>query len=537
MQPATPGSSAAKANSMSKLLHTAISEMATAQPEAPAVVMRSERITYGYLDEASSRLATALRRNGCEPGDRVALLLRKSTDALVAMVGVLKAGCAYVPLDPQSPPARLSAVLESSQPVALVGHRATADTIGRIAPACMVAMMDTTVGATTGLGHEDWASASAETLDEISPTEPAYIMYTSGSTGQPKGVLITHENATHFANWAVAHFELGTGDRNSSHPAFHFDLSVLDIFPTLRSGGSLHLIPPEANLLPASIAGLIGDQQLTQWVSVPSILTYIAKHDAIPLGGYPDLRRVLTCGEVLPTATLMYWMERVPHARFSNLYGPTEATVASSFYDVADPPADTASSVPIGIPIPREELLVLTRDMERAETGVIGNLYIGGAGLSPGYWEDPVKTEAAFVPDPWNPGRIIYRTGDLASIDEQGIHYFHGRSDTQIKSRGYRIELGDIEAALSGLAYLLNAVVVPVQDDNFGSVSVSCAYVPRPGEEVTAVRIKRDLNRLLPSYMIPTGWREFSLFPTNRNGKIDRGAIQSAMEDQSAAQV
>ncbi len=522
---------------MNKLLHTAISEMAAAQPEAPAVVMRSEQITYGYLDEASSRLATALRRNGCEPGDRVALLLRKSTDALVAMVGVLKAGCAYVPLDPDSPAARLSPVVESSQPEALIGHRATADTIGQIAPACMVAMMDTTVGATTGLGHEDWASARAETLDAISPTEPAYIIYTSGSTGQPKGVLITHNNATHFANWAVAHFELGAGDRNSSHAAFHFDLSVLDVFPTLRSGGTLHLIPPEANLLPASIAGLIGEQQLTQWVSVPSILTYIAKHDAIPPGGYPSLRRVLTCGEVLPAATLIYWMERVPQARFSNLYGPTEATVASSFHDVADPPADAASSVPIGIPIPGEELLVLTRDMERADTGVIGSLYIGGAGLSPGYWEDPAKTEAAFVADPRNPGRIIYRTGDLASVDEHGIHYFHGRSDTQIKSRGYRIELGDIEAALSGLAYLLNSVVVPVQDDKFGSVSVSCAYVTRPGEEVTAVRIRRDLNLLLPSYMIPTGWREFMLFPTNRNGKIDRRAIQSAMEDESAAQV
>ncbi|MBT8213815.1 MAG: amino acid adenylation domain-containing protein [Acidimicrobiia bacterium] len=515
---------------MSKLLHTALSEVAAVRPETPAVVMGSEHISYAELDEASSRLANALRHRGCEPGDRVALLLRKSPEAIVALAGVLKAGCAYVPLDPQSPASRLSAVVESSRPAALIGHSATADTVGRLAPGCLVGMMDGAEGATSGLGYDEWRSAPAGPLHAIDPSELAYVMYTSGSTGQPKGVPITHANATHFVDWAVGHYGLAAGDRNSSHPPLHFDLSVLDVFGTLGTGGTLHLVPPEANLLPASIGGLIAEQQLTQWFSVPSILTYIAKHDAIPQGGYPSLRRVLACGEVLPTATLIYWMERVPHARFSNLYGPTETTVASSFHDVVDIPADATSAVPIGRPLPGEELLVMTADMEPAATGEIGDLFIAGAGLSPGYWEDPAKTKAAFVPDGNDPGRTIYRTGDLASVDENGVHHFHGRSDTQIKSRGYRIELGDIETALSGLDYLLNAVVVPVRDDTFGSVSVSCAYIPRPGQEVSPTRIRRDLHPILPSYMIPTGWREFVSFPTNRNGKIDRPAIQNTIE-------
>jgi amino acid adenylation domain-containing protein len=518
---------------MNALLHTAITEIAAVRPESPAVVVGSEHITYGYLDEASSRLAHALHRSGTRPGDRVALLLRKSTEALVAIVGILKAGCAYVPLDPQSPTRRLTAVLASSRPKALIGHTATAAVITELAPACRVGMMDGAVGAAAGLSHEDWMSAPPHPPDGVDSSGAAYIIYTSGSTGEPKGVLITHASAVHFSDWVIDHYGLKPGDRNSSHPPFYFDLSVLDVFATLRSGGALHLIPPEAGLLPASLAGLIGDQALTQWVSVPSILTYIAKHDAIPPGGYPELRRVLTCGEVLPTATLVYWMGRVPHARFANLYGPTEATVASSFHDIPDLPADPAAAVPIGIPIPGEELLVLTEARERAGTGVIGDLYIGGVGLSPGYWEDPAKTAAAFVPDPEYPGRIIYRTGDLASVDEHGIYHFHGRSDTQIKSRGYRIELGDIEAALSALDYLLGSAVVPIRDDTFDSVAVSCAYVPRLGQAVTPARIRRDLSLSLPSYMIPTGWREFDSLPINRNGKVDRPAIRRVLEGES----
>lgn len=516
-------------------LHSPISDVAAFQPDASAVIMGSTHLSYGSLDEASSKLANALHRAGCRPGDRVALLLQKSPEAIVAIIGALKAGCAYVPLDPQSPVARLAAVLESSRPSILIGHSATAEAIGELSPICPVAMMDSASGATPGLGHADWFSGSADPVEADGSSEVAYIMYTSGSTGQPKGVPITHANATHLVDWAVSHYELAPGDRNSGHSPLHFDLSVLDVFATLRSGGTLHLIPPEANILPASIAGLIAEAELTQWFSVPSILTYMAKHDAIPPEGYPTLQRVLTCGEVLPMATLSYWMKRVPHARFSNLYGPTETTVASSYHDVAVPPADTSSSVPIGVAIPGEELMVLTRDMQPVKPDVTGDLYIGGSGLSAGYWEDPEKTEAAFVPDPRADGSTIYRTGDLASFDGDGTFHFHGRSDTQIKSRGHRIELGDIDAALSGLNYLMNAAAVAVNDSSFGSVSVSCAYVPRTGEDVTPSRIRSDLSLLLPSYMIPTGWREFASFPTNRNGKIDRVAIREVIEGERSA--
>jgi acyl-coenzyme A synthetase/AMP-(fatty) acid ligase len=221
-------------------------------------------------------------------------------------------------------------------------------------------------------------------------------------------------------------------------------------------------------------------------------------------------------------------MRRLPHVRFTNLYGPTEATIASSFYDVPRCPADEKTPIPIGQACDGEELLVRDENLEPIPPGAIGDLYIGGVGLSPGYWRDPVKTAAAFLRNPrgGNPNDRIYRTGDLARCGEDGLVYFIGRSDTQVKSRGYRIELGEIEAVLSSLPCLQESAVVAIESSGFEGSLICSAYVLQPGSQSTHAGIRKELRYHIPAYMIPVRWMDCDTLPKNANGKIDRPKLK-----------
>jgi acyl-coenzyme A synthetase/AMP-(fatty) acid ligase len=270
----------------------------------------------------------------------------------------------------------------------------------------------------------------------------------------------------------------------------------------------------------------IREAALTQWFSVPSLLTYLVKFDTVRANDFPSLRRLLWCGEVLPTPVLRALMSRLPHVTFTNLYGPTEATVASSYYTVpACPPSDD-TPIPIGTACTGEELRVLDRDLRPVAAGDLGELYIAGVGLSAGYWQDPEKTAAAFVTAA--DGVRLYRTGDLARRGPDGLVYFIGRVDSQIKSRGYRIELGEIEAALHHLPEIREAAVVAIDSGGFEGATICCAYAPAPGEPVTPVTLRRTLATMLPAYMLPARWRRLERLPKNANGKIDRPALRAA---------
>jgi amino acid adenylation domain-containing protein len=358
----------------------------------------------------------------------------------------------------------------------------------------------------------------------------AHILFTSGSTGLPKGVMITHANVSHFIRWAADYFGTAPSDLVSQHPPLHFDLSTFDIYATLRAGAQLHLAPPELNLLPHKLAQFIRENRLTQWFSAPSVLNLMAKFDVVAQGDFPSLRRVMWCGEVIPTPTLMHWMRRLPHVRFTNLYGPTEATIASSYYTVPHCPTDERQPIPIGTPCAGEELLVLDERLRPVAPEAIGDLYIRGVGLSPGYWRDPEKTRSAFLPYPGgtDPQDRIYRTGDLARRGAEGLVYFLGRADTQIKSRGYRIELGEIEAALNSLESLRESAVVAIQSDGFEGWLIGCAYVCAPGAQITPESLRTALATLLPAYMLPARWMPLDVVPKNSNGKIDRPALKDA---------
>jgi acyl-coenzyme A synthetase/AMP-(fatty) acid ligase len=250
----------------------------------------------------------------------------------------------------------------------------------------------------------------------------------------------------------------------------------------------------------------------------------MARQDVVAQDDFPTLKRLLWCGEVFPTPALLYWMKRLPHVTFTNLYGPTEATIASSYYTVPALPSREDTPIPIGSPCDGEELLVLDDNLQPAPAGEIGDLFIKGVGLSPGYWRDEQKTSEVFL-DTTSYGRI-YKTGDLAKVGEDGLVYFLGRADSQIKSRGYRIELGETETALNALGILRECAVVAINTGGFEGATICCAYVPQPGADHNPAMLRKALSRVLPNYMLPTRWACLDRLPQNGNGKIDRRLIR-----------
>jgi amino acid adenylation domain-containing protein len=521
---------------MTQLLQNWVSAQAERRPEAVAVVMERQTLTYRQLEEASNRLARLLKAAGCRKGDRVGFAIPKSPVAIVAILGILKADCIHVPIDTSSPTQRVSKLLKASEPRYLLGVGASAGLLddlfsrnvfdGSIQVGCMeeTSKFRTFTPAFTWSDVERYSSQPLEY--ENNSDDPAHILFTSGSTGEPKGVVITHANVIHFVQWATRYLGMTGSDRVSCHPPLHFDLATFDIFGAFAAGAQLHLVPPELSLLPNKLAEFMRNAELTQWFSVPSVLSYMAKFEVVEFNDFPALKRLLWCGEVFPTPALAYWMRRLPKVTFTNLYGPTETTIASSYYTVPSCPLDDNQSIPIGSACDGEELLVLDHKLCPMPPGEVGDLYIGGVGLSPGYWRNPEQTTSAFVLA--GAGHRIYRTGDLARRGEDDLVYFVGRTDSQIKSRGYRIELGEIEVALNAVKELKESAVVAIPTDGFENNLICCAYVAQDKLQITASEIRQGLSAVLPAYMLPSRWMNLKELPKNPNGKIDRRKIQDA---------
>lgn len=516
-----------------RLLHHLLESAADAWPDRESVRDRGRSLTYGELDARANRLAHLLVSLGVRLGDRVGIYRTKSAESLVAIYAAMKTGAAYVPLDPGAPPARLGSIAGNCGLRVLVTAPDQAAAWGELAGAGVrdLVVLDEGDLPPAPAGARLHGPAAVEAQPATRPgvraiaADLAYVLYTSGSTGEPKGVMLSHQNALAFVDWAARHLGLGPDDVLSSHAPLHFDLSVFDLFAAAAASAAVVLVPPEASVFPGRIARFIADEAITTWYSVPSILSMLTLRGGLRGGEFPHLRTIVFAGEVFPTKYLRRLMELLPHVRFTNWYGPTETNVCT-YYDV--PVLDPANDdpIPIGRAIAGAECFVVTADGRIAERGEVGELHVRGGTVMQGYWGDPERTARALVPNPFSrgPRDPVYRTGDLVREDANGDYRFLGRRDAQIKSRGYRIELGDIEAALSAHPDVVECAATAVPDELVTN-RIKAYVVVRNG--LGGADLARFCGERIPKYMIPEAFELRGALPKTSTGKIDRQALRA----------
>ena len=517
---------------MTEMLHHWITGEANRRSDATAVVFGDERLSYGELEILSNQLARALKERGCVRGDRVCLLVHKSPLALVCLLGIYKADCVYVPLDPAAPATVLAKAIVASESRNLLASASLAPRVRELLslpglptlrigwlgspdqrPGPLpVAFRFSDIGALPGIPLH-----GAHRAHDI-----AHILFHPAAGGSLRGVTATHANVVSFVDWARRYFRLNATDRVAGHAGLNQGLSLLDIFGSFSSGAELHLVPADAQQASSRLTAWIRASGITHWSSTSPVLSTLAKSDAVQPWDFPQLRRVLWNGEALPTASLSYWMRQLPHVEFTNLYGTAEAAVAGAYHTVVSFPSDEAEHIPLGRGCGGAELLVLDHNLQPASAGVVGDIYIRGASLSPGYWRDPDATARAF-PQLAGLGRV-YRTGDRGLRGHDGLVYAAGHDGDSMQSGGHRIEFGRIEDALKRVDAVAECAVVAVPGRE--AEAVCCAYVPEAERDITPDGLRDHLGTLVPDYMIPSRWRAWEELPKNAAGRIDRQRVK-----------
>lgn len=521
-------------------MHDLLARSAERFPDRPAVVDGDRTASYAELDAAANRLGRMLSDVGVDHGDRVGLYLDKSLEALTGIYGILKAGATYVPLDPAAPPGRLGGIARDADLRCLITGREKAEQwrelIAAGAPLEILVVLNAEEQETQG--PERVRTLTAASLAEHEPDPPpargrsssdlAYILYTSGSTGVPKGVMLSHLNAMAFVDWAVEEFAVSEADRLSSHAPLHFDLSVFDLFAAAEAGAAVVLVPQLLSLFPVELSRWIGESEITIWYSVPSALTFLVLHGKLQETPLPRLRTILFAGEVFPTKHLHRLMELLPDVRFANLFGPTETNVCT-WYEVPAWTGEPPASIPIGKPIRGVDVFAVGEDGDPVPYGEVGELYVRGPTVMQGYWGDEERTRATLLRKGQDDtsGYPVYRTGDLAYLDANGDWVFLGRRDSQIKSRGYRIELGDIEAALHQHPSVVECAVVAIPDDVVTN-RIKAFVVSR--DPLDEDELDRFCAQLLPRYMAPEMYELRDELPRSSTGKVDRRKLATPTE-------
>jgi len=502
-----------------RTIHDLFYEQAAKHPDRLAISHLSENLTYRQLNERSNQVAHVLRERGLQTNEIVAVMMERSVDLVVAILGVIKAGGAYVPVDPHYPQDRIHYMLEDSGSRLLLTQRAVVDQAG-------------------DSGHEiiciEEIAADVRTDNlEITntPQDLAYVIYTSGSTGRPKGTLLTHVGVTNLATWMHDQFGYTESSRVLQFASYSFDASVWETFTTLLNGASLHLLSDTARQSVEAFADAVQQTGATA-VLLPTVFfkqiaTYLSDEELSKLA---TMQTIFVGGEALPAEMVRAWQRRFgTQIQIVNAYGPTEATVIATVHPIAGLLADGQLNIPIGGSIPNTEVYILNRFMQPCAVNVVGELCIGGVGLATGYLNQPDKTDEVFVPHPFQPGAMLYKSGDMAKLLPDGTIEYVGRRDTQVKIRGFRIEIGEIEEVLLQHPAVETAAVIP-QKGVDGNYQLIAFYTPA-GESVEADELKQFMAQKLSDYMVPAVIHELASLPLSPSGKVDRKSLTTLAEE------
>ncbi|MCP2290502.1 amino acid adenylation domain-containing protein [Nocardia amikacinitolerans] len=493
-----------------------VDRQATRTPNAPALIDADsgKSLSYAEFDTRVNRLARALIGHGVGPERTVVLAMRRSVELVIAMYAVVRAGGAYVPVDPDHPADRIAYIVDTAAPVCALTTVADGMPIETSVRVLEVDWLEA--------AHRSGAPITdGERIRPLRPEHPAYVVFTSGSTGRPKGVTVPHAAIVNQLAWLRARFALGPADRTLLKTPATFDLSVWEFWSPLVTGGALVVTRPGDERDPDRLRALMARHGVTVLYAVPSLVGMLlagAPDDPLPAG----LRQVLAIGEALPPATAAEFLERAAGARLYNLYGPTEAAVSITAHEVAARPS---RAVPIGAPAWNSRVYVLDGRLQPVPVGVAGELYLAGAQLARGYQSRPGLTADRFVADPFVDGASrMYRTGDIVRWRADGELEYLERADFQVKIGGFRIELGEVETALLRLPEVRAAVAVARADERAGARLV--AYVVLgTGHTASAADLRATLATRLPTYMVPAALVVLDALPLNANGKVDRAKL------------
>jgi amino acid adenylation domain-containing protein len=481
-------------------------------------------INYRDLAALADRLHGWLHAAGVRPGDRVGIYLRKSIDAVASIFGILQCGAAYVPIDPTAPPVRNAYILHNCQVRALVVEQRLAEAVKpeleRIGAAPTQLIL---AGAGGGAPlrealDRELAPSPARSSHAAQADDLAYLLYTSGSTGAPKGVMLSHRNSLCFIDWCSDVFQPQSSDRFSSHAPFHFDLSILDLFVPIKHGATVVLFGESLGKDPVHLAHKIAERRISIWYSAPSILSMLLQQGRLELHDFSALRMVLFAGEVFPIKHLRALQSHWPRPRYFNLYGPTETNVCTWYEAPSNIPPDRTEPCPIGKVCSHYQERVIDAAGKQVPDGAEGELCISGPGVMQGYWSLSELNDRVFLVDA--DGTRWYRTGDIVERQPDGNFKFLGRRDRMIKKRGYRVELGEIESVLYRHPDVKQAAVIAIADEEHG-VRVRAFLATQEGKRLSLIEMKRFCADRLPLYMVPDLFTFLDEMPKTSTDKVN----------------